>query len=794
MKKKAVNEGISPLPCALISSKISDGLFLTDSKDRIILWNKSMSSITGITQKKAQGKTPKQLFGVKCPLVKNYMLAGKTCRAVEFNDIKLMASEDGPMISGWVMPNKKEKGKDGMIVILDEKTRIQRLADQVVNAQSSLDGIINKISDPFFVKDRSHRWVILNDALCNFMGYSRERLLGKTDYEFFPKSEADVFWEKDDKVFSTGKENLNEEFFTTKSGKTRIISTKKSLYVAPNGERYIVGVIRDITERKTLEKQLKKLSQKLESKVRERTESLRKSNAELKKTVKRLRQAEKTVKTKNERLNKSNKKLLSLNESLKTTKKQLELSKSHLAESGRKYENLFESIPVGVIQAGKAGTLEYCNKAVQAITGYSPKELSATKAPGLPFLTPESKKALGDYMRRRGHPKRKDNLILELHHKKGMLKKAHAIVRPMPSPGGQNHTLIMLADVTEKMAAEKALDAERNLLETILKTAPTGVGLLIKRQFIWVNQRMLQMTGYSQSKLIGKSARILYPDKAEFDRVGREKYPQLIKTGTGVIETKWKRKDGKIIDVLLTSSSLKPKNPGEGVIFTAVDITAQKATQIMLESSVAEKEILLMEIHHRIKNNMQIISSMLNMSERASMDTETKKALKDCQGRIKSMALVHESLYQSESLEAIKLSSYARALVKAISSSMLSAQSNISIKTRFPKAHVDVDSALSIGLIINELLTNSIKHCEPSTEKTTVTAQATLGKAGFLLLRVCQTPCPVGLSRIDPDNDGAIGLRLVKAIAEKTGGELSMQAGDSLSFNVSFKPGKLTLL
>ncbi|MBF0569747.1 MAG: PAS domain S-box protein [Candidatus Omnitrophica bacterium] len=124
------------------------------------------------------------------------------------------------------------------------------------DARSYLDKIINSLADPIFVKDREHRWVLLNDVFCDFMGKKREELLGKSDYHFFPKSEADVFWAKDEEVFNAGRENLNEEFFTDGKGVVRTIMTKKALYTDKAGNRFIVGIIRDISEIKRATEQL----------------------------------------------------------------------------------------------------------------------------------------------------------------------------------------------------------------------------------------------------------------------------------------------------------------------------------------------------------------------------------------------------------------------------------------------------------------------------------------------------------------------------------------------------------
>lgn len=123
-----------------------------------------------------------------------------------------------------------------------------------------LEKIIDSIADPIFIKDRQHRWMILNQAFCKFMGYPREDLIGKSDYDFFPQKEADIFWTKDELVFETGQENLNEENFTDAKGVTHIIQTKKTLYKDKAGVQSIVGIIRDVTQLKQAEVKLRRLA------------------------------------------------------------------------------------------------------------------------------------------------------------------------------------------------------------------------------------------------------------------------------------------------------------------------------------------------------------------------------------------------------------------------------------------------------------------------------------------------------------------------------------------------------
>ena len=125
-------------------------------------------------------------------------------------------------------------------------------------SQGFLLRMINGISDPIFVKNRQHQWVLLNDAFCNFIGHPREELIGKSDYDFFSKEQADVFWEKDELVFTTGITDENEEFFTASYSGTHFIRTKKSLFEDELGNHFLVGTIHDLTQTKGTEDALRR--------------------------------------------------------------------------------------------------------------------------------------------------------------------------------------------------------------------------------------------------------------------------------------------------------------------------------------------------------------------------------------------------------------------------------------------------------------------------------------------------------------------------------------------------------
>lgn len=136
---------------------------------------------------------------------------------------------------------------------------------------SFLTSLIDNLADPVFVKDEQHRWIVLNDAFCRFMGRPREELLGKSDYDFSPKAEADVFWAKDQLVFETGEGNTNEEAHTNAAGEQHTISTKKARFFDAEGKAYLVGVIRDVTDAKRVQEELRAARDAAEAGAREKS-------------------------------------------------------------------------------------------------------------------------------------------------------------------------------------------------------------------------------------------------------------------------------------------------------------------------------------------------------------------------------------------------------------------------------------------------------------------------------------------------------------------------------------------
>ncbi len=274
---------------------ISDMVFLMDKDYTLVRANKAVFTAFGVR--------PEEMLGKKCHEWMHrtgHPWPGCPFEAL-LKDKKTHSGEargpQGEILWVTVSPILDAKGElQGAVHIATDITERKKIAAAVVESRDFLRNIIDSVPDPVFVKDARHRWILFNDAFCKFMGRSPGELLGKTDYEFFPKNEADVFQEKDQLVFESGISNINEEMFTDAKGVTHVIVTKKALYTDLQGQRMLVGVIRDVTEIKKIEQSLRDERAHLEDKVRDRTLELEVSNQKLKMVADDLRQVS-TAKT-----------------------------------------------------------------------------------------------------------------------------------------------------------------------------------------------------------------------------------------------------------------------------------------------------------------------------------------------------------------------------------------------------------------------------------------------------------------------------------------------------------------
>lgn len=260
---------------------LPDPTLVVDTSGTIIAWNHALTEMSGVPAADMLGKgTKATMTWIKDrpgPYLIDYVLHGdleglkKVYPRARFegNVVRTMTTitrMDGKEFSIWfsATPLIDRNGViTGAIESLRDVTHQKSIEQALLESNSYLDAVINSIADPLFIKDRGFRYIKLNDRFCRFTSHTREELIGKTDFDIFRKEEADIFQKIDEEIFLTGRENENEESITDFQGNTRIISTKKSLYVNTDGDSSIVGIMRDITERKKTEYALQEALRKL---------------------------------------------------------------------------------------------------------------------------------------------------------------------------------------------------------------------------------------------------------------------------------------------------------------------------------------------------------------------------------------------------------------------------------------------------------------------------------------------------------------------------------------------------
>ncbi|MFA6322795.1 MAG: PAS domain S-box protein [Candidatus Buchananbacteria bacterium] len=250
-----------------IFDSIPAWIFYKDTENRFVKVNQAFCEVMGKSRQQLEGKSMFELY----PKDQAEAFGRDDKAVIKSGQVKrgIIESMNSPQGLLWVktdkIPYHNPQGKIiGVIGFTVDITEQIKFENSIKEAREFLNNIINAVSDPIFVKDSQHRWVVLNDALCKFLGQPREKLIGKSDYDFFPKKEADVFWQKDEEVFSQGWENINEEDFTDAKGVTHTISTKKNIYINNQKKKFLVGIIRDITEQKKAEEKLAERAEELE--------------------------------------------------------------------------------------------------------------------------------------------------------------------------------------------------------------------------------------------------------------------------------------------------------------------------------------------------------------------------------------------------------------------------------------------------------------------------------------------------------------------------------------------------
>jgi PAS domain S-box-containing protein len=335
--------------------------------------------------------------------------------------------------------------------------------------------------------------------------------------------------------------------------------------------------------------------------------------------------------------------------------------------------------------------------------------------------------------------------------------------------------------------AEEELRKTRNYLESIIETDPACVKVLSPDGTLEDMNRaglaMIEADSLDQVK--GRPvAGLILP---EYRQGFRSLVAESLEGKSGVMEFEMVGLKGRR---LWLQTHAVPMRDAKGEIFASLgitqNITERKHAEERVLAALAEKEVLLKEIHHRVKNNLQVVASLLDLQAQTIDDEQARLLFGESRNRIEAMSLIHEKLYRSKDLAKIEFKEYVDDLTENVFALHKDWKERVALRTDIRGVSLDVERAIPCGLIINELVTNALRHAFPGREKGTVTVGMHSAADGMHTLSVSDngTGFPEGL---DFRNTKSLGMQLVISLVAQLGGDIELQRKEGTAFTVTFQ-------
>ncbi len=348
--------------------------------------------------------------------------------------------------------------------------------------------------------------------------------------------------------------------------------------------------------------------------------------------------------------------------------------------------------------------------------------------------------------------------------------------------------LFLFHDITRRKQMEQALSASEERFRRLFDTAPIAIIVLQHGKISIANPAAGQLVGAENPRdLAGQPYLDFIPPARRAQAVERADSLTSGVSGVPMLQQKFLRLDGSSFDGEVTSVAIS--YAGQPAIQSMiVDVTKRLRAEEKLKTALAEKETLLREIHHRVKNNLAIVSSLLSMQERISKDERVQAAFQNSQARLRAMAAIHEQLYRSDSLARIDMSKYISGMVKDLRKAY--ATFDVAMQVDVQGVFLDIDQTIPCGLILNELLTNALKYAFPAARDPALQRSIRLEmhpQDACYTLQVSDNGCglPAGL---DIAASRSLGLKLVNQLVHQLQGQLQVESAPQrgVMYRISF--------
>ena len=727
------------------------GISVRDRNGTLLIANNSWRKIWNIPEdryeqdqskrKKLQFNKRDNYLGKYLKQVQNVYENGGECYIPE---LKLSKKEG--RLTEWISHHfyaiQDDNGNVDKVVILTEDISVRKETEiALYEREIRYQTLFEQANDAIFVEDEAGHIIDVNKKACKITGYSRDELISKKMKDFSSLNET-KFYQAYSELNSL--ENFRQESKIVRKDGEEVVIEKTTAPFADRKSMMFLSIVRDVTERKKVE-----FIQSMLSDV-----------SNIVNTTKYLDELYKAIHNK-------------LGKIIDTTNFYIALydPETNIIEATYYQDRFTKTIPPPQ-QMGN-GLTAYVIRSQKSLFLTEDLRKQMVEKKLIPDIEWRSKVWLGVPL------KNQDEVVIG-----AMAVQSYDDADLY----GESDLKILefisdqIAIAVERKKAEDKLRESEEKLRAFMDSATDSMSIWDKKgNLLEVNKitvKLLNING-NPHKLLGKNIREIFPAMGRSDILTNCR--NVLKTGIPY----FKDYVAELSGIGERYFALRAFKVGENLGVIINDITDRKSSEERIRSSLKEKEVMLKEIHHRVKNNMQVVSSLLNLQSRYIVDKKDLELFKESQNRVKSMSLIHEKLYQSKNLASIDFNEYVRNLIRHLYVTFGVNGSHIRVVINIRDVFLNVNTAIPCGLIVNELVSNSLKYAYP--EDNSGTIQIILLKYDDEFLMTVKDD-GIGLPEdLDIEETESLGLQLVHTLSMQLESELEIIRKPGTSFSFRFK-------
>jgi PAS domain S-box-containing protein len=817
-----------------------NGIVIVDLKGKVTYCNDAFFQYTGFTRQEIIGKkytTLRQLRKKDIPrYVKIFgtLLKGKKPKPLKVNWIH----KDGtPRTSEAHIGFIKKKGKiSGFLSIARDISEQKKVEETLQLSEKRYSSLFHQSNDAVFIHDMRGNILDVNKKTLELFGYKKSEMLSTKIQDLHQKSELGVLKKAFQSIAKKGFVEFESQF-KKRNGEVFFAEVSSSLFET-EGEKLVQGVVRDITERKLADEELRKSEMRYRALFEFANDAVFIMSPSGEQILVNNKAADMLGYTIDELSGRHFRDVVAPHE-YKDAKNKLQgllSGKSYdpyeriarrkdgtefpvevtatvirnlegdplfiqtvakdiserkkteeiLKESEEMYRALVYTSPDAVTMTDLEGNITYASYRTSQIHGFDNTEELIGKN-SFALIDPEEQERAFENLKKTMTEGSVRNLEYTMLRKDGTRFIGELNASLIRDINGNPKALIGITrDITERKKAEQELRDSEKKFRGVVENANDAIYIITADGFEYVNSAFEKLTGYSTEDVCEESFNfwsIIHPDDVKMIK-GREDARRKGKEVPSRYEFRVLAKDGKTKTVEPATVHIGEK--GELKVMGILrDVTDRKQAEEKVKASLHEKDVLLREIHHRVKNNMQIISSLLRLQSRLIGDDGLIEMFKESQNRIRSMALIHEKLYQTDDFAKINFAEYIRSLVVHLFHTYKVNPNIVRMNTDVQNVFLDINKAIPCGLIINELVSNSLKHAFPNNKRGEIGIKLSSNQKNKTKLTVKDNGVglPKSVNFRDPET---LGLQLVSDLIEQIEGKIKLERTAGTAFHITF--------